>query len=910
MNRKLTMIIVCVLAPAIFPSTPACARNISDIQRLTVPAEGIRQARFVDMTFADFVYSGKSGASDFNITFEKKVETGDQAEFDEIASRIYLDISTDGDILVIRLIHPKTNTGGLFKRLFDDREWKVEIEISVPQHLDIGLDADFSKVRISNTVGALDINSNFSDATVSDHTGKLEADVEFAGFRCNRLDGSFDVSASFGEVDLVLANLAGDSRASASFGSIDLRLPRGTGAVFNIDKSLGGISFHTRGSISSEGYKGSRRVLNDGGPAVDLSVDFGEITVRDNAEVSPGRAVSERRAGTVMPLVMDSWWSYSSNGAATTLRVESVKTDSGRKIARLTWDGYGAPFETVEVCETADGLCVYSVGGRFFGLNLAGEHRYLPPKLWLPYREGESTEADDLLGAVRTASTRRTVKTPAGTFYEVLHYDIELGDGKTAALDLAPGVGLIAVDEFKLTDYVIGGASRERIERTLPRPRFTEGVVTSITIRGVKLLEPGEVKAMLGIEEGGTYSREDIEEAVDNLDRHRFIDSASFSIDFEGNLSVRVYEPKIHEKDLGMTGSFSRIAGLGIGPTLTITSLIGPISEIKGGAEYHWGNREWTYFAGAEKKLFGDTLALGGSYRLAYESSMDWAIPRIDSYLNAFVLGLETNNFHQVEGATGYVRIKPVGGFALTGEYFEDEYDSVKKHTNWSFFNHRHKKDDNLPLAPLDEGKLVGVRATLRYEKGTRYTNTALVLQAERALDRANTIGEYTRLYGSLANGWDFPSDNYLKIRLAGGYSDDPLPGQKAFKLGGHNTLRGYDYETVPGGLPFAFQYGGNRMALCNVEYFLGDDDDFGMILFADAGKVWLDGQEAELKNIRRDLGVGITLGSDFFDGPLFPDLFDDEDLDDMDGLRINWAVPVGNVPHVSHWTVNFVRGF
>ena len=28
------------------------------------------------------------------------------------------------------------------------------------------------------------------------------------------------------------------------------------------------------------------------------------------------------------------------------------------------------------------------------------------------------------------------------------------------------------------------------------------------------------------------------------------------------------------------------------------------------------------------------------------------------------------------------------------------------------------------------------------------------------------------------------------------------------------------------------------------------------------------------------------------------------------DGLRINWAVPVGNEPHISKWTVNFVRAF
>jgi hypothetical protein len=94
-------------------------------------------------------------------------------------------------------------------------------------------------------------------------------------------------------------------------------------------------------------------------------------------------------------------------------------------------------------------------------------------------------------------------------------------------------------------------------------------------------------------------------------------------------------------------------------------------------------------------------------------------------------------------------------------------------------------------------------------------------------------------------------------------------------------------------------------MFLANFDYFTGHrGDDIRLVLFGDVGNVWMRGQKVERDDLKRDLGVGIAFEGDFFrprriGSNTFRDIF-----------RVNWAVPVGNVPHSSMWTVNFVRAY
>ena len=191
--------------------------------------------------------------------------------------------------------------------------------------------------------------------------------------------------------------------------------------------------------------------------------------------------------------------------------------------------------------------------------------------------------------------------------------------------------------------------------RDLP---FERGKIVSVDIRGTRLTTDNEIRKMLGIETGRVYTREQIEKAVDDVSsNHRLVNSTSYSVNEEGELSVRVYEIDPFEWDTEPYFTFSRVAGLGTGLQATLKSQIGPLSEIGGGGQYHWHNEEWTFRAHANRQFFNrNRFEIGGTFRQAYESNMEWAIPRYDAYLNAFVLGLEPENYFYVEGGTGYVK--------------------------------------------------------------------------------------------------------------------------------------------------------------------------------------------------------------------------------------------------------------
>ena len=290
-----------------------------------------------------------------------------------------------------------------------------------------------------------------------------------------------------------------------------------------------------------------------------------------------------------------------------------------------------------------------------------------------------------------------------------------------------------------------------------------------------------------------------------------------------------------------------------------------------------------------------------------YESSMDWAIPSHDSYLNAFLIGRETKNYYQVEGATGYISQSLADIFTIKAEYFEEDYSSLKKHTNWSLFNQRHIKEDNPFLRADSEGRLTGMRYSVSLEKSSSISNTLIYLETEKTFNKhSDTLPAYTRLFGNIAQNTRFSYNNLLKLRIAGGYSDDVLPEQKSFMLGGVNTLRGYAFGAVPepeeGKDGFDYQGGENRMFLANIDYFTGRrNDDFRIVFFGDVGNVWRKGEGVDMKDLKRDLGIGLAFEGDFFTRDISNRVF-------KDALRINWAVPVGKVPHVSRWTVNFVR--
>ncbi len=92
-----------------------------------------------------------------------------------------------------------------------------------------------------------------------------------------------------------------------------------------------------------------------------------------------------------------------------------------------------------------------------------------------------------------------------------------------------------------------------------------------------------------------------------------------------------------------------------------------------------------------------------------------------------------------------------------------------------------------------------------------------------------------------------------LALRLGTGIAFGDPPDIEKFRVGGAETLRGYD--------PYAFS--GNKQVLANAEYRVKLSDNLQGVVFADAGNAWSDDDDdttAERKQLKYGAGIGLRI--------------------------------------------------
>jgi outer membrane protein insertion porin family len=102
------------------------------------------------------------------------------------------------------------------------------------------------------------------------------------------------------------------------------------------------------------------------------------------------------------------------------------------------------------------------------------------------------------------------------------------------------------------------------------------------------------------------------------------------------------------------------------------------------------------------------------------------------------------------------------------------------------------------------------------------------------------------------------------------GLSGNDMPFFKAFFAGGVNSVRGYETASLGPRDIFGNALGGRRKIVANVEAFypvLKGDKAVRASVFADAGQIWLNGDQGENEAFRYSAGVGLAWNSPI--GPL-----------------------------------------
>lgn len=179
-------------------------------------------------------------------------------------------------------------------------------------------------------------------------------------------------------------------------------------------------------------------------------------------------------------------------------------------------------------------------------------------------------------------------------------------------------------------------------------------------------------------------------------------------------------------------------------------------------------------------------------------------------------------------------------------------------------------------------------------------------VSAEWSTDYLGATNNYVKLQNDNRVFIKFPKEFVLKGRGMIGYvnslDDKPVALFDRFFLGGVNTLRGFDLNSVGpqirvplsaagGDEPFTF--GGNKMVLFNAELEVPIYAPMGFVAvaFFDMGNAFGEGENIDLKDLRSNYGFGLRWQSPF--GP----------------LRFEWGIPINKRQGDSDLVFNFTIG-
>ena len=331
---------------------------------------------------------------------------------------------------------------------------------------------------------------------------------------------------------------------------------------------------------------------------------------------------------------------------------------------------------------------------------------------------------------------------------------------------------------------------------------------------------------------------------------------------------------------------FNRVHGLMLGAGGTLTTQFTGEEQVFGSISRGFSSEIWNYHAGIEKGLFKrQRLKLGASVYKLTDVSSNIYLHHGDASLSAAYYGFAFQDYYERSGSQGWMTYTPSAWSYLRLELTGEQHGNLSKSTDWSYLNRTLIKRGN---ARIDRGQLRNL--TLVFAFDTR-DHRATSMQDFHTLFAANErtrrgwrgqfavemtgrrfggdydfnfyrfeIARYTPIFGS----------HHLNVRVAGDFSDAPLPRQRLLHLGGGATVRGYDFNSFTGD---------NRLLL-NLEYrFINEtirrnpDVAFGWTLscFLDTGSIWWHGDtpfsdfQTFTTQFKTSIGVGCSVFMDPF---------------------------------------------
>jgi outer membrane protein insertion porin family len=364
-----------------------------------------------------------------------------------------------------------------------------------------------------------------------------------------------------------------------------------------------------------------------------------------------------------------------------------------------------------------------------------------------------------------------------------------------------------------------------------------------INIYGNTVTRDKVIRRELGVIEGEDYSGLGLRKSNERLQRLGFFEDVEIQTKKGSQDDLMVLDVNVKERP---TGSFSLGAGY--------SGYDGPTGIIDV----------------SQKNLFGRGQQLGASIRVSGRSSEfdirftePWLFDRrISSGVDLFKWTREYDDYTR-DSLGGALRFKfPLGldEYTLgTAKYLYDDT-TIK---------------DVVPTAPFsiqeEEGESLTSSITLGIERDSRdrLWNPSRGSQNEFTFEYAGgPLGGtvYFNRY-ELRSGWYFPLpwDTSFMVQGRWGYiqqrSGGELPDYQKYRIGGLNTVRGYDWYSIALTDPATGEdIGAEKMMVYNLEYrfpILKEQGVVGVVFF-DAGNVFGKDENYTFSDIRKSVGAGV----------------------------------------------------
>ncbi len=357
----------------------------------------------------------------------------------------------------------------------------------------------------------------------------------------------------------------------------------------------------------------------------------------------------------------------------------------------------------------------------------------------------------------------------------------------------------------------------------------------------------------------------------------------------EGGKNVMIID--IEEQPFARHGGFpivqfNRVHGLMLGAGGTLATQLTGTEQVFGSISGGFSSKIWNYQIGFEQGFSKrQLLKLGGSFYKLTDVSSNVYLHHGDATLSATYYGAALQDYYQRQGAQGWITYAPTQWSYLKLEFTGEQHDNLSKSTDWSYLNRNRLKRGN---ARIDRGQLRNLALVFGFDTrdhrsiSTRHFHTRFSAN-ERT--RRGWRGQFAIEIAGQSFGGDYAFNFYrfevarytplsgphhLNIRVAGDFSDAPLPRQRLLHLGGGNTLRGHDFNV----------FAGDSRLLLNLEYrliketILSDQDvvlGWSLSCFLDTGSVWWYDEvpfsdfEGFMTRLKTSIGIGGSIFADPF---------------------------------------------